>query len=77
MKQNKRLSILLVIGIVALVFLLSRQYFLRIDLTEDKQFTMSKATRSILHQLEEPVDVRAYFSENLPADFEKGQRRLA
>jgi len=71
MKQDKRLSILLVIGIVALVFLLSRQYFLRLDLTEDKQFTMSKATRSILHKLEEPVDVRAYFSENLPADFEK------
>ena len=71
MKQDRRISILLVIGIVAVVFLLSRQYFVRIDLTEDKQFTMSKATRNILHQLEDPVTVKAYFSENLPADFER------
>ncbi len=71
MKQDKRLSIVLVIGIVALVFLLSRQYFFRLDLTEDKQFTMSKATKSVLHGLEDPVNVKAYFSENLPADFER------
>lgn len=71
MKQDRRISILLVIGIVGAIFLLSRQYFVRIDLTEDKQFTMSKATRNILHQLEEPVTVKAYFSENLPADFER------
>src|SRR5688572_14239979 len=69
--RDRRLSIVLVIGIVAVVFLLSRQYFLRIDLTEDKQFTMSKATKNILSNLEDPVTVKAYFSENLPADFER------
>lgn len=71
MRENNRLSIFLVIGIVAVIFLLSRQYFFRLDLTEDKQFTMSKATKSILRELEDPVDVKAYFSENLPADFER------
>ncbi len=71
MKQDRRLSTLLLIGIVAVVFLLSRQYFLRLDLTEDKQFTMSKATKTILRGLEDPVDVKAYFSDNLPADLER------
>ncbi len=71
MQQDRRVSILLVIGIVAVIFLLSRQYFVRLDLTEDKQFTMSKATRNILQNLEDPVVVKAYFSENLPADFER------
>jgi gliding-associated putative ABC transporter substrate-binding component GldG len=71
MKQDRRLSVILIIGIVAVVFLLSRQYFLRIDLTEDKQFTMSHATKTILRDLEDPVDVKAYFSENLPADLER------
>ncbi len=71
MNQDRKLSILLIIGIIAVIFLLSRQYFFRIDLTEDKQFTMSKATRGILHDLEDPVDVKAYFSENLPANFER------
>lgn len=71
MQQDRRVSVLLVIGIVAVIFLLSRQYFFRLDLTEDKQFTMSKATRSILQNLEDPVVVKAYFSENLPTDFER------
>ncbi len=71
MNQNKRVSILLVVGIVAIVFLLSRQYFFRLDLTEDKEFTMSKATKNILHSLDENVNVKAYFSDKLPADFER------
>jgi len=70
MNKDRRLSILLVIGIVVLVFLLSRQFFFRIDLTEDHEFTMSKATKSILRNIDDPVDVKAYFSGNLPADFE-------
>ena len=71
MQQNRGVSILLVTGIVIVIFLLARQYFVRIDLTEDKQFTMGKATRSILNNLEEPVNIKAYFTENLPADFER------
>jgi gliding-associated putative ABC transporter substrate-binding component GldG len=71
MKQDKKLSMALVIGIVVIVFLLSRQYFFRLDLTEDKEFTMSKATKNILHNLDDQVNVKAYFSENLPADFER------
>ena len=70
MNKDRRLSILLVIGIVALVFLLSRQFFFRLDLTEDHEFTMSKATKSILKEIDDPVDIKAYFSGNLPADFE-------
>lgn len=62
---------MLVVGIITVILLLSRQYFIRIDLTEDKQFTMSRATRSILRNLEDPVVVKAYFTENLPPDFER------
>ena len=71
MKQDRRISTLLIIGIVAVIFLLSRQYFVRLDLTEDKEYTMSKATKTILRDLEDPVDVKAYFSDNLPADLER------
>ncbi len=71
MKKDRSVSMLLVLGIVALVFLLSRQYFLRFDLTEDKQFTMSRATKTILRDLDDPVTVKAYFTGKLPADFER------
>lgn len=59
-------TILIVVLIVVLVNILSENYNFRIDLTEDKEYTLSKATRNILKDLEMPVTVTAYFSENLP-----------
>ncbi len=36
---------------------------LRVDLTEDKEYTLSPATRSLLRNLQEPLLIRGYFSE--------------
>jgi ABC-type uncharacterized transport system involved in gliding motility auxiliary subunit len=35
----------------------------RLDLTEDRLFTLSDGTREILESLEEPIDLRFYYSE--------------
>lgn len=59
-------TVILVLGIVYFVNLLSKQFFFRLDLTEDNQYTLSEATKNILESLEEPVTVKAYFSEELP-----------
>ena len=37
----------------------------RIDLTEDKLFTLSEGTRSIISRIGEPITLRMYFSEKL------------
>ncbi len=73
--MNSRLvSILLVIGILVFVVLLSKQFFFRIDLTEDNQYTLSKATKDILRSLDAPITVKAYFSEELPPQIAKTRR---
>ena len=59
-------TILLIAGIVLFANLVSKQFFFRIDFTEDNQYTLSQATKDILSELEEPVTVKAYFSEELP-----------
>lgn len=59
-------TILLVAVIVVIVNILSENYNFRLDFTEDKEYTLSKATRNILENLEEPVTVSAYFSKDLP-----------
>lgn len=69
--KNRGVSLLLIAGIIVVVNLLASQFFVRLDLTEDQQYTLSPATKSILRNLEEPVSVKAYFSTNLPADFQK------
>lgn len=59
-------TILIVVLIVVVINILSENYNFRIDLTEDKEYTLSKATRNILKNLDMPVTVTAYFSEDLP-----------
>ena len=66
MKSNLFTTASLVIAIIIVINLLSHEYHFRWDLTEDKQYTLSDATKSILKSLEEPVTIKAYFSKNLP-----------
>ena len=68
MKNNKLIiSILLSVGIVILLNILSSRLFFRADFTADKRFTLSKATKDIVRNLEDPVTVTAYFTKDLPA----------
>jgi gliding-associated putative ABC transporter substrate-binding component GldG len=59
-------SIALICGIVICVNMVSDEYHVRLDLTENHQYTLSHATRNILKHLDEPVTVTAYFSKDLP-----------
>jgi gliding-associated putative ABC transporter substrate-binding component GldG len=76
MKSRKKITfyILLVVGVLVLINYLSNQFFLRLDFTEDKRFTLSDATKSILKDMEEPVTITAYFSGNLPPQLEQVKR---
>lgn len=72
--KNRSVTLLLITGIIVVINLLSGQFFARLDVTEGRQYTLSAATKSILRNLNEPVTVKAYYSKNLPADFEKLRR---
>ena len=74
MKKLTIVSILLVAGILLLINVLSQRFFYRLDLTEGGQYTLSKATKDILKNLDNPVTVTAYFSEDLPPDLQNIRR---
>lgn len=59
-------TILLTAAIVIIVNILAENYKFRLDLTEEREYTLSPATRNILKNLEKPVTVTAYFSKDLP-----------
>lgn len=59
------------LGILLMLNLLSKDYFVRLDATEDKTYTLSKATKNILKELEEPVTISAYFTKDLPTQYNK------
>ena len=59
--------------LAALVLLnnLSKIYFFRIDLTEDKRYSISEATKNLLADLDEVVYVEIYLDGDLPAGFKR------
>jgi len=73
-KKNLYFTIALLAGIVIMINLLSTEFHLRLDLTEGGQYTLSPATKDILHDLQEPVTVKAYFSRNLPPNIDKARK---
>lgn len=68
MKEKLLVTTILIVGIVLVVNFLSNEVHLRADLTDDRQYTLSQATRDIVENLEEPVTIKAHFSKNLPAN---------
>ena len=68
MKLKLYNSVILVVAIIIVLNLLANEYHVRLDLTEDRQYTLSHATRDILRNLEEPITVKAYFTANVPPE---------
>ena len=67
-RKKVQTTLLLIFGIVLVVNLLSDRIFLRLDFTADQRYSLSDATLDILDELDDPVTVNAYFSEDLPPD---------
>ncbi len=70
-KGGIRLRVLLVLAILILLNFLVSHFFIRLDFTGDKRYTLSQATKDILNDLDETVTVTAYFSENMPPNLER------
>lgn len=57
---------LIVIGVVFVLNLFAQQLFVRFDLTENERYSISDVTRDILEDIDEPITVKVYYSENFP-----------
>jgi gliding-associated putative ABC transporter substrate-binding component GldG len=67
-------QILLIAGVIVLINILADLYFVRLDFTADNRYTLSKATKNILKDLDDPVTVTAYFTDDLPSQLVKTKR---
>ncbi len=71
MKNNTKTDLfiqkILVFAIIIVINLLSVYLFVRIDLTKGKAYSISKATKETLKSLKDEVDIKLFFSKNLPA----------
>jgi len=75
-RQQSVIRTLLVIGILILVNIISINIFFRLDLTPNKIYTLSDASKSIVGKLDDKLVVKAYFTDNLPSPYNNTRRYL-
>lgn len=70
-KLNTWVFVLLVIAVVVVVNLLGSYVNFRLDLTEDKRYTLGEPTVRLLENLDETVYVSIYLDGDLPSGFQE------
>jgi ABC-2 type transport system permease protein len=67
---------ILVLGLLILVILFSFRIYKRVDLTSNKIYTLSDATKNLLDRLDDNFFVNAYFSAELPPPYHNHRRAV-
>ncbi|HTP12883.1 MAG TPA: Gldg family protein [Bacteroidota bacterium] len=75
-KTQTLVRLLLVVLILVLVNFISVRLFGRLDLTKQKVYTLSDASKRLVGGLDDRVTVKAYFTEDLPAPYNNNRRAV-
>ena len=68
-KTNLGITVLIIIGILAVINFFSYQIFHRWDLTQNKDYSISKVSKRAVSELDDVVNIKVYFSKNLPSQY--------
>jgi len=75
-RLNSILTLLIGVMIIVLVNQLLSGMIYRLDLTEEKRYTISEASKNLLENLEDVVYVEVYLEGNLPAGVKRLQKSV-
>ncbi|NNC69137.1 MAG: gliding motility-associated ABC transporter substrate-binding protein GldG [Gammaproteobacteria bacterium] len=70
-KRNNIVQLALLLAIIVLVNVIGSFVFTRLDLTEDKRFTLSDTTIELLESLNSVVFVKVYLEGDFPPEFKR------
>lgn len=73
---TSRTALIIIGGILVVVNIIGLTLFGRIDLTDDKVYSLSDASIDLIENLEDPVTLKAFFTEDLPAPYINYRRFL-
>lgn len=68
-KANLGITAAIIIGIIAVINFFSYNIFYRFDLTEANDYSISSVSKKTVGSLDDIVNIKAYFSENLPSQY--------
>ncbi len=73
-KKDILIKLAIIIGIIVAVNIISNRVFTRLDLSKNKSYTLSNISKVIVGDLGDKLEVRAYFSDNLPSPYNNLKR---
>jgi len=73
--MNKLRYILYVVAII-LLNIVATTLFFRIDLTENRSYSLSDASKELVKNLEEPLTIKVFLSQNLPVPYNTLERDI-
>jgi len=76
LKSQTALKVVVVLAILILLNIISVRMFGRLDVTDNKLFTLSDASRELMKSLDDKVTINAYFTEDIPAPYNNNRRVL-
>ncbi|MCF8044871.1 MAG: Gldg family protein [Desulfarculaceae bacterium] len=74
--KERHFKFLIYVIVIILVNVAGISLFFRVDLTRDKKFSLSQASREVVSTLSEPLTIKAFFTKQLPAPHNNTERYL-
>ena len=75
-EMSKYATVGLYLIVLILVILVGQNLFVRLDLTANRLYSLSKASKDAVRTLNEPLTINIFFSKNLPAPYNNIERYL-
>jgi len=70
-KRQYKYDVLGTIGLFVAVIYLSTLFFYRIDLTAEKRYSLTTATKTLLKDVDSTITIQVFLTGELPADYKK------
>ncbi len=74
--KEKYFKFILYLAVIVLLNIVGITLFFRADLTRDKIYSLSPASKDVVATLSEPLSIKVFFSKNLPAPHNNTERYL-
>lgn len=71
-----KIRTILYIAVIVLINIASTTLFIRFDLTENRSYSLSESSKNLVANLEEPLTIKVFLSENLPVPYNTLERDI-
>ena len=76
LRKSVLIPALLLLVVLVLLNLIARNSYFRWDFTDTKMYSLSSSTEQVLERIDDLLNVKVYFSDNLPGQYGNNRRYL-